>query len=131
MPPFTGLGALVFAPGTNAVFGAADFSGDLGAVLSGSSTLTKVGKGTVALLSPSAFTGKTIIQEGALSVSTLNRVSGGTALSTLGAPTTAANGTIDLGSLTASGTLIVTGSSQTSDRVINLSAGPANATPLR
>jgi autotransporter-associated beta strand protein len=76
--------------------------------------------GSIVLTGTSSYAGKTWIQSGTLSVASLNKVSGGTASSSLGAPLTAANGTIDLGSLTSTGLLRVTGSAQTTDRVINL-----------
>jgi autotransporter-associated beta strand protein len=78
--------------------------------MSGASTLTKIGSGTITLSGLSSYTGKTWIQQGALWVASLNKVSGGVASSALGAPTTALNGTIDLGSLTSTGTLITAGS---------------------
>ena len=85
-----------------------------------SGTLTKSGTGVLTLNGANTFTGKTIIGNGALSVASLNSVTGGTATSNLGAPTTGANGTIDLGATTTAGTLIYTGTGQTTDRVINL-----------
>jgi fibronectin-binding autotransporter adhesin len=124
VPTITGSGNLVYPAGLTATLGLGDASGTSPILLSGSSSLIKIGTGTVALTSSSSFTGKTSIQSGALSVSTLNRVTGGTAFSSLGAPTNVANATIDLGSLNSSGTLIVTGSAQTTDRVINLAGGP-------
>ncbi|NBV33391.1 MAG: hypothetical protein EBR81_06285, partial [Proteobacteria bacterium] len=117
---FLGAGSLVYGAGVAVSTGAGDVTGSSNILLSGSSSLTKVGVGSITLLNSGSFTGKTWIQNGALSVSTLNKVVGGTISSSLGAPTTAANGTIDLGSLTATGTLLVTGSAQTTDRVINL-----------
>src|SRR5205823_1386980 len=73
------------------------------------------------------YTGKTSIQNGTLSVSSLNKVTGGSASSSLGAPTTVANGTIDIGSTTNSGTLLYTGSGETTDRVINLAGTTGGA----
>ncbi|NBV35625.1 MAG: hypothetical protein EBR81_17995, partial [Proteobacteria bacterium] len=107
---FTGSGNLVYAPGNNATIGLGDFSGNSSLVLSGSSSLTKVGSGSIALTEASTFSGKTWIQSGTLWVASLNKVSGGMASSSLGAPTTASNGTIDLGSLSSTGTLITGGS---------------------
>jgi autotransporter-associated beta strand protein len=92
----------------------------LSGVIGGSGALNKTGAGTLVLSGANTYTGKTSIQNGALSVSSLNKVTGGTASSGLGAPTTVANGTIDLGSGTTTGTLIYTGSGETTDRVINL-----------
>jgi autotransporter-associated beta strand protein len=119
-PNMIGGGVVVYAPGANAVLGAGDLTGSTDVLLSGSSNLTKLGQGSIVLTGISSYTGKTWIQSGVLSVASLNKVFGGTAFSSLGAPTTAANGTIDLGSLTATGSLVVTGSAQTTDRIINL-----------
>ncbi|MEI7773194.1 MAG: autotransporter-associated beta strand repeat-containing protein, partial [Verrucomicrobiota bacterium] len=123
IPFSSGAGTLLYLAGTPASVGVGDVSGSSSVLLSGSSTLTKVGSGSVALTNSGSYTGKSSVWSGALSVSTLNKVTGGTAFSSLGAPTTAANGIIDLGSLNSSGTLVVTGSAQTSDRVINLAGG--------
>jgi len=84
---------------------------------SGATSLTKSGAGTWVLTGANSYTGKTVIQGGALSVATIGSVSG---TGNLGAPTTAANGTIDIGSTSVSGTLVYTGSGETTDRVINL-----------
>ena len=75
------------------------------------------------------YTGKTTIQDGALSVATLNSVAGGAVSSNLGAPADAAAGTIDLGNLTTTGKLISTGggAGQTTDRVINLAGTTGGA----
>src|SRR5207245_2141240 len=82
---------------------------------------------TVPLRESNTYTGKTSIQNGTLSVSSLNKVTGGSASSSLGAPTTVANGTIDIGSTTNSGTLLYTGSGETTDRVINLAGTTGGA----
>ncbi len=72
------------------------------------------------------YSGKTSILYGTLIVSSLNKVSGGSASSSLGHPTTAANGTIALGTSTGGrGVLKYTGSGETTDRVINLSSTTA------
>ena len=60
-------------------------------------------------------------------MSSLNKVTAGSASSSLGAPTTVANGTIAIGSTTSAGTLIYTGVGETSDRVINLSGTTGGA----
>ena len=61
-------------------------------------------------------------------MASLNRVSGGTATSNLGAPTNATNGTISLGSTTTAGTLLYTGPGETTDRVIKLAGTTGGAT---
>jgi fibronectin-binding autotransporter adhesin len=133
---------LVFAGGTLLYSGAASASTDRGmsvsspysatisvangvslslnGVIAGSGAFSVSGNGTIVLAGNNTFTGKTSVTSGALSVLTLNKVTAGATSSSLGAPTTTLNGTIDLGSLSNAGTLIVTGSAQTTDRLINL-----------
>ncbi|MEI6871718.1 MAG: autotransporter-associated beta strand repeat-containing protein, partial [Verrucomicrobiota bacterium] len=74
---FTGSGSLVYSPGSNAIVGLGDLSGNLGLVLSGSSTLTKTGSGGVILTGTGSFAGKTSIQNGTLAVSSFNSLVGG------------------------------------------------------
>jgi len=98
--------------------------------ITGSLGLVKPGATTLTLGGSNSFTGRVSIQSGTLSVSTINSVSGGSGTSSLGAPTTIANGTIDLGSLNtygasnnnvgSTGSLLYTGVGETTDRVINL-----------
>jgi autotransporter-associated beta strand protein len=110
-------------------------SQNLSGIISGSGTLQKGGSGTLTLSGANTYTGKTIIAaSGAggptLSVSSLNSVNSdgitpgipSMTSSSLGAPTTVANGTIQLGSGTnvRSATLIYTGSGETTDRVMNV-----------
>lgn len=118
--------------------GTLQFRSSANQILTGSITgaggLTKMGTGTLTLSDTNTYTGKTVIaptsgptSAGTLVVSSFNSVNGGTPLrssSSLGAPTTVANGTIDLGAgiqataaLQYSG-LLATG--ETTDRVINL-----------
>jgi fibronectin-binding autotransporter adhesin len=120
VPLVSGAGTLAVTPGAVGVIGGGNVSGSSSVVLSGSSSLTKQGSGVVSLSQTSSFTGKTWIQSGTLSVSTLNRVVSPLASSSLGAPNSVLNGTIDLGSLTSTGVLTVTGTAQTTDRIINL-----------
>ena len=63
-----------------------------------------------------------------MSVSSLNSVAGGSPNSSLGAPTTIANGTINFGAATTTGTLIYTGAGETTDRVVNLAGTSGGGT---
>jgi autotransporter-associated beta strand protein len=76
--------------------------------------------GLVVITGANTYIGSTAIVAGPASVSSLNRVVGGTPSSNLGAPTTVANGTITLGGTGATGILIYTGTGETTDRVVNL-----------
>ncbi|MFZ4594446.1 MAG: beta strand repeat-containing protein [Verrucomicrobiaceae bacterium] len=87
---------------------------------SGTSALTKAGTGTWVLSGNSTYTGKTTIENGALSVASINSVTSGSATSNLGAPTTVGNGTIDFGAGITTGRLLYTGTGETTDRVVNL-----------
>jgi autotransporter-associated beta strand protein len=110
----------------------------LNGAINGSGTLTFSGNngGTIILGGPSKYTGKTLIAGGSsipgvgiiVSVTSINRVSGGSPTSNLGAPTTVANGTIGIGNSTFTSTLIYTGPGETSDRVIDLPATSGGAT---
>jgi len=68
-----------------------------GAIVNSGLGLTKLGGNMLTLGGSNTYTGPTTITAGTLSVASLNRVSGGVASSSLGAPTTAANGTITFG----------------------------------
>ena len=102
----------------------------IGGNVSGAGGLTKKGTGAGPLIlgGANSFTGAVAVQAGTLSVASLNRVSGGTATSNLGAPTNAANGTISLGSTTTAGTLLYSGAGETTDRVIKLAGTTGGAT---
>jgi fibronectin-binding autotransporter adhesin len=79
------------------------------------------GRGGTVILSSTTndFTGKTTVPIGTLEIASLANVGAGN-VSSLGAPTSIANGTIDLGSGEAAATLRYVGTGHTSDRVINL-----------
>jgi autotransporter-associated beta strand protein len=100
----------------------------LSGAITGAGNFTKNGAGTLVLSGANTYSGKTIVANGTLSVSSLNKVSGGVASSSLGAPTTAANGTIGLGATTTAGTLIYTGAGETTDRVLDLAGTTGGAT---
>lgn len=72
------------------------------------------------------YTSATGVSGGVLSFTSIANVGGGA--SALGAPTTAATGTIGIGSGTVSGVLRYTGSGHTSDRVISLAGDTGGAT---
>ena len=91
-------------------------------------SLSKNSSGTWTLSGPSTYTGKTSVLNGTLKVSSLNKVVGGSASSSLGAPVTVANGTIDLGNSNIGGILVYTGTGETTDRVINLAGATGNDT---
>jgi autotransporter-associated beta strand protein len=90
--------------------------------------LSKTGSGTQVFSGANAYSGKTKIEGGALSVASINSVSGGSATSNLGAPVTVATGTIDLGAATVTGRLIYTGTGETTDRVVNLAGATGGGT---
>lgn len=76
---------------------------------------------TVIVSGANTYPGPTTVIGGVVSVSSINSVVGGTASSNLGAPTTAANGTIFIGAASgATGTLRYTGTGETTDRVVDL-----------
>lgn len=88
--------------------------------------------GTLTLSGANTYTGPTTIGAATLSASSLDYVSSGTlspnTSSSLGHPTTIANGTIAIGSTTTGGQLNYTGTGETSDRVINLAGTTGGAT---
>jgi fibronectin-binding autotransporter adhesin len=84
--------------------------------ISGTGGFRKLGAGLLILSATNTYTGKTSISAGSLSVATIGSVSG---TGNLGEPTTAANGTIDMGDAAAA-TLLYTGTGETTDRVVNL-----------
>jgi autotransporter-associated beta strand protein len=109
------------------------WSGPIGG--SGTLNLTANSGGTIFLSGANTYSGATTLGVGGnsganvtVSVSSINKVSGGSANSNLGHPTTVANGTIGMGSLAVPATLIYTGVGETSDRVINLAGTTGGAT---
>lgn len=90
------------------------------AEISGTGGLTKSGISSLTLSGSNRFLGPLSIQAGTLAVTSLNRVSGGTTTSDLGAPNSIANGTLTFGSGSAATTLTYTGPGETTDRVIKL-----------
>ena len=91
--------------------------------ISGVGNFTKSGAGTLVLSGANTYSGISSNINGILSVgASINKVTGGSASSSLGHPTTVANGTIHIGATTTAATLIYTGAGETTDRVIDLSA---------
>ncbi len=94
-----------------------------------------LGNSTLELTGANTYSGPTIVdRNGTIKVSSLNSVNGGSpplATSSLGRPTSVANGTIQLGTNVSfvGGSLTYTGTGETTDRVINL--GGANGTTYR
>ena len=81
--------------------------------------LTKLGTNTLTLTGANTYTGKTVVSAGGLTINSIGSVGGGA--TAIGAPTTVAEGTIDL-----AGTLTYTGPAATTDRVFNLSNAAVN-----
>lgn len=114
--PFSSNGGLIVGDGD----ATSTFSGTI-TQGSGSLSLTKVGTGTLNLTgTASNYAGATAVQNGTLSVVTLNSVATPNTSSSLGRPITVANGTIGLGATSTTGRIRVTGTGETTDRVINL-----------
>jgi len=88
----------------------------------GSLPFVKLGTGTLTLGPNNTYTGQTQIRAGVLAVSSLNRISGGTTASGLGAPTTVATGTVRM---EGTGTMRYLGTGETSDRNFSLNAAGA------
>jgi autotransporter-associated beta strand protein len=99
-------------------------------------SIMKTGAGTVALTGANTFTGPMIIDLGTLSVASINSVVGGTTGSSLGAPVDVLNGTINFGNpyvsngtgVNGSGTLLYTGTGETTDREININGATYTTT---
>jgi fibronectin-binding autotransporter adhesin len=90
--------------------------------ISGNSTagLTFMGSGVVLPAGANSYAGKTSILQGTVAVTSINSVVGGTPTSSLGAPTTEANGTIDMSFGTSIGVLRYLGAGETTDRKLNI-----------
>jgi len=105
--------------------GTGEFAGTIGGTMA--VKIVKSGTGTWTLSGANVYSGTTTINAGTLSVSSINRVAGGTTSSNLGAPTTSANGTIAMGSSGNTGKLLYTGAGETTDRVIRLAGTTGGA----
>ena len=80
--------------------------------------VTKTGAGVLLLSGTNNYRGKTSIQVGKLAIMQIGNV--GSTGGSLGAPTTVADATIDLGLATAETTLLYLGTGESTNRVINL-----------
>ncbi|CAM3135912.1 beta strand repeat-containing protein [Rariglobus hedericola] len=99
-------------------------------VLTGANNLIvgSTGGGTVIMSGANTYSGKTTLQNGTLSVSSVNKVSGGSASSSLGAPVTIGDGTINIGSGSNAVTFNYTGTGETTDRVLNFTGTTGGVT---
>ncbi len=126
-PPASGTAKLVLSGVSPTIESTVD-AATISAVVSGSS-LTKSGNNTVTLSGANTFAGPVTIQNGTLKVTSVNKVSGGSASSSLGVPMTPAEGVIAIGSGTTAATLYRTGASaEVTDRVIDLAGTTGGAT---
>jgi autotransporter-associated beta strand protein len=113
------IGAEPTRVGANA--GQLTISGAIGDGANAFGLIVRNNTGTTVLSGTNTYQGPTSIYNGPLAVSSLNRVSGGTPSSGLGAPTNEAAGTIHLGTAALTGTLVYTGGgSEATDRCLNL-----------
>ncbi len=77
---------------------------------------------TVIVSGANTYTGGTSLVGGPVIASSLNSVVGGTATSNFGAPVTAANGMLIIGTATVNGTLRYVGAGETTDRTVQIGA---------
>src|SRR4051812_38236722 len=95
---FTGPWTLPGAAGTTTTLDMRNTTITISGTISGGANLTKANASGILVLSgANTYTGKTVVSGGTLSVSYLSKVTGGSASSSLGAPTSEATGTIGIG----------------------------------
>ncbi len=107
------------------VSGTQTYSGDI-ADVGDSLGIVVSNTGTIALTGNNSYTGQTLVLGGTLQFDSIGNVGGGN--SSLGAPTTVANGTIGVGDRNTAGTLKYVGSGHTSNRVIDMRGSAAGVT---
>jgi autotransporter-associated beta strand protein len=116
------IGPIALSSTSTVDVGSTDGTFAMNGVISGPGSLIKQG-GSVRPMpfnAENTFTGALRVEAGGILAASFNRVIGGTATSNLGAPTTVFNGTISLGAANSTGTLVYSGSGETTDRVIKL-----------
>jgi autotransporter-associated beta strand protein len=109
--------------GTGTIFAQGDYAfqgGTIGINLGGDVGLIKSGTGTATLTGANSFTGQVWIQNGTLSVSSMNTWPSPSATSNLGSPNSEFNATIRLGSTNTTGVLVYTGAGSTVGRNLEL-----------
>jgi fibronectin-binding autotransporter adhesin len=118
---------LTTATSATRTLSASSGTSELRGVISGNSgaSLAFVGTGAFLVTGANSYAGKTSITQGTVAVTSLNSVVGGSATSSLGAPTTEGNGTIDLSVSTYQGTLRYIGTGETTDRKLNIPVNTA------
>ena len=88
-------------------------------VISGTGGIKANGANPLSLLGANTYTGKTYLVQGDITINSIKNVSGGA--SSFGAPTTVANGTIDISGFEP--VIIYTGAGDDTDRVLHASGG--------
>ena len=93
-------------------------------------TRSNIGAGTLTLSGPNTFNGSADINNGVVSINSINNVGSGQGASALGTASSAANGRVNLGSSTGAfnGTLIYTGAAAATDRQVFLNSQSGNGT---
>jgi autotransporter-associated beta strand protein len=109
--------------GATTITVAANVSATISEDISGAAGLAKAGAGTLNLSGENSYSGPTTVSTGTLNVLSLNRVTGGSPASSLGAPLNAADGTIALSGGGTQAALVYSGAGETSDRVIHFASG--------
>lgn len=100
--------------------GDATITGTVSDHVSGALSIAKNNGGTLTLSGSNSYKGLTTINAGTVSSNTIKNLS---TSSSLGAPTTAANGLIKMGNATTTGKLLYTGTGDTSNRTIQVGVG--------